>query len=141
MENDVQDAHQEYLRTGCGLALLEAIRRCGQYGVPIPRLIYDDYVAVLEKYKSGEARTLDDAFSVSRPESWNQTGARNMSRKVGYGVISVAGSVYQEVMRRPAGVAIDMELFEDIVNKLNLSISASTARKYWQELNKTKQGQ
>jgi hypothetical protein len=72
-ENDVNDVFDEYMLSGNGEKLLDAIRRCGQYGMPIPNLIHREFSDCLEKYVSGESRTLDDAFSVKRKKAGTRT--------------------------------------------------------------------
>ncbi len=131
-ENDVNDVFDEYMLSGNGEKLLDAIRRCGQYGMPIPNLIHREFSDCLEKYVSGESRTLDDAFSVKRKKGWNQNAQKLASKQIGAQKISRAGSVCLETLKRSkAGEAIDMELFESIAAKFG--ISGSTARKYWRE--------
>ena len=136
-ENDINEAFTEYMLTGNGAKLLETIRRCGQYGMPIAPPIYQEFLACLEKYSSGEARTLDEAFSVSRPKGWSQSAKKLASKQIGVEKISRAGSVILETQnRRLAGEAIDMELFDSIGTKFG--ISGSTARKYWREFSSKK---
>lgn len=131
-DEDIDSAFTEYRTTGNGLVLFETMRRCVQYGKPLPGDVWAAFMACLDKYNAGEARTLDEAFGVSRPKGWNQSAAKSRSRKTGAG-ISCAGAVYLAVIHRNLnGRAIDDELFEEIASEYH--ISASTARNFYREV-------
>lgn len=128
---DIDSAFDEYRKTGDGMVLFETMRRCVQYGKPFPDDVWAAFMAGVEKYHAGTARTLDEAFGVSRPKGWSKSAASSRSRKTKSGV-SVAGSVYRSVVGRPDGRAIDDELFAEIGSKHG--ISGSTARNMYREV-------
>ncbi len=70
--DDVREALFEYERTEDGLLLLEVFRRAAQYGIPVPPDAYLALNGVLDRYQSGECKTLDEAFNVKRPQNWKQ---------------------------------------------------------------------
>lgn len=134
-DKDIGDAICKFEQTQDGLWLLEAIRRSIQYGKPIQERVRTLFENALEKYRSSEARTLDEAFGVSRPKSWSQTSAKMKARKARNGYMTTAGAIYQSVViRRSQGRAVDEELFAEIGIEHN--VSWSTARKYYQEVKK-----
>ncbi|MEW6415962.1 MAG: hypothetical protein AB1482_11980 [Pseudomonadota bacterium] len=130
---DIDSAFDEYRKTGNGIVLFETMRRCYQYGKPIPVDVWGAFLSSIEKYHTGAARTLDEAFGVSRPKNWSQPAAQSRSRKTMAGV-SIAGSVYLAVVHRHLNDsrAIDNELFEE-VGALH-AVSASTARNMYREV-------
>ena len=126
-ERDVLEAFAKYQDTDSGIMLLEAVRRCGQYKITMPPLVYDALCTALQRYHTGEARSLDEAFRAKREKSWNQSGHLNAYRK--------AWKVFVETRRlHEAGHPIDMELHQIVGEQF--AISASTARKYWRQVSK-----
>lgn len=77
-DDDVQEAMDQYEedQAGNGLLLLEVFRRAAQYRVPVPTDAYLALNEVLERYHSGECKTLDEAFNVKRPPNWKQSAHR-----------------------------------------------------------------
>lgn len=140
---DIDSAFDEYRKTGDGMVLFETMRRCVQYGKPFPDDVWAAFMAAVERYHTGAARTLDEAFGVSRPKGWNQPAALSRSQKTELGV-SVAGAVYLAVVQRHlnASRAIDMELFDEVGEEYGLG--GSTARNMYREVKdllETDQGQ
>ncbi|HQT01145.1 MAG: hypothetical protein B7Y26_13490 [Hydrogenophilales bacterium 16-64-46] len=130
-DNDIEDAMTMFYQTKDGQWLLEAIRRSGQYGKPLCARVSEALNGILEKYRSGEARTLDEAFGVSRPGNWSQSAVRARSRKTATGM-SVAGAVWHSVISlHMQGRPIDEALFEEVGEKYG--VSWSTARNYYRE--------
>lgn len=131
LEQDVDAFFARYTETGDGLHLLWAIRACAQYKIPMPDCIRRALEDALNRYASGDAWTLDDAFAVSRPKGQHQSTEQFKKRRVNG--VSRAFGIYRRVMELHAqGRPIDEELFTLIA--LEFSISWSTARKYYQEV-------
>lgn len=132
-DRDIEYAMAEYDKAGDGVWLFEAIRRCGQYGKKLPERVREPFEDALERYRSGEARTLDEAFGVARPKSWPQSKARTMARKSHDGM-SLAGKVYLAVVirHRDQKKPIGEELFQEVAAEHN--ISWPTARNYYLEV-------
>lgn len=128
LDNDILTAVAKFFSTGDGTWLLEAIRRCAQYRKPIPDILRQPYDDALRRYNSGAARTLDEAFNVSRAKGWNQQKHRLMYRK--------GWAIYQEVLTaHDAKVPIDLELFESIGKRHH--VSGSTARNYYRDVKRS----
>lgn len=131
-DEDIEAAMLEFDKSHDGMWVFEAIRRCNQYGRLMPERVRKPFEEALERYKTAEARTLDEAFGVARPKSWSQSKARTMARKTGHG-ISVAGVIYRSIVgANLRGVAIDEELYAEVGSKHG--VSASTARNYYREI-------
>lgn len=123
-DEDILSVYEKYDASGNGLWLLESVRRCMQYGRPVPDLLRHDFEAALERYRAAEARTLDDAFHVSRPKSWSQTKARKLLQKDAVG-LSLAHRVYAEIMKRHAAKEpIDEGMFEVVGEMFGMKPSA-----------------
>lgn len=131
-DEDIEAAMLEFDKSNDGTWIFEAIRRCSQYGKIMPERVRKPFEDALERYKTADARTLDEAFGVARPKGWSQSAARSRSRKTGLG-ISVASAIYYLI----AGAslqkrAIDDELYEEVGAKYG--VSGATARNYYREV-------
>lgn len=80
-EREVLEALDDFELTGDGLHLLEALRRLCQYRIAAPVDLYLALKEVLERYHSGSASTLDEAFNVSRPRYRNGPAERSKRAK------------------------------------------------------------
>ena len=124
-EQDILDAVMQYHLSCDGSWLLEAIRRCGQYGKPIPRIVREPFDEALRRHRQGYARTLDEAFAAQRPKGWNQSGELNRLRH--------GSAIYYAVEElREAGRPLDEELFSDVAKSFPLSWS--TVRNIYREV-------
>ena len=130
--DDIEEAIREFERTQDGMMLFEAMRRCVQYGKPFPDRVWAPFMAAVERYKTADARTLDEAFGVTRAKNLSSPSAQAKARKARHG-ISTAGSIYLAVVHRNAkGRAIGEELFQEVAAEHQ--VSWSTARKYYREV-------
>lgn len=131
-DEDIEAAMLEFDKSHDGMWIFEAIRRCNQYGRLMPERVRNPFEDALDRYRTAEARTLDEAFGVARPKGWSQSAARSRSRKTGLG-ISTAAAIYHSIVgatRR--GRAIDDGLYEEVGSKHG--VSGSTARNYYREI-------
>lgn len=130
----VADAMLHFYREGDGNWLLEAVRLCEKFDVAMPPLVAEEFIRSLQRYRDWDVKTLDEAFSVSRPIKNQKQPAMNglLSRDVMAQTkpdkvwLAVKNRGYRATGKR---VAIDLELFEEIGRPL--AISASTARNYY----------
>lgn len=138
LELDVAAMFEKYEGTGNGIYLLQAIQACGLYRLPIPINIRRALGAVLDRYSSAEARTLDEAFGIKRPKGWNQSSEISKHRDIGSGY-SKAYAIWRAVKQsHEDGSPIDIGLFEGI--GADFAVSGSTARKYYREVEKALRG-
>lgn len=131
-DEDIEAAMLEFDKSNDGTWIFEAIRRCNQYGKIMPERVRKPFEDALERYKTADARTLDEAFGIARPKGWSQSAARSRSRKTGLG-ISVAAAIYYLI----AGAslrkrAIDDELYAEVGAKYG--VSGATARNFYREV-------
>ena len=125
---DIYLAMVQFHETKDGMWLLEAIRACAQYGEPIPAYVREPYELALQRYASGEARYLEDAFGVSR-KGKSLPAHQNKQRH--------ARAIWLEVRRLHdggRGMAIGETLFQDIADRR--AMSWSTVRNYYREYKK-----
>jgi len=133
--DDVRQDYQDYEDTDDGLLLLKVFYRAAQYGIPAP---YDACLAlkqILDRYDSGECRTLDEAFNVARPPHWKQPPIMEKNR-VGFGpggAFTKAGWLWHraESLRRE-GMSIGGDLFAILAEEFN--VSESRARDWYYEV-------
>ena len=124
-ERDILEALAQYHLSGDGAWLLEAVRRCGQYGKPIPRIVREPFDAALLRHVKGEVRTLDEAFSAQRPKSRNRPAELNHNR-YGWKIFLTVQHLREE------GRALDEELFTDVAK--SFPFSWSTVRNIYREV-------
>lgn len=113
MKDDSQllDQYEAEFAAGDGRALINAISLCLNRGLDPPKWLVTGFNAVCIRYSSGEARTLDEAFKVSRPPNWRQKRARKDV---------LVNIMWQLVVRHHnAGTPIGRDLFEAVAEELN----------------------
>jgi hypothetical protein len=123
---DIYLSMVQFHKTKDGMWLFEAIRACAQYGEPIPAYVREHFDNALQRYATGEAWSLDDAFQVSRPKNKKQPAHQNKQR--------YAQAIWLEVRRLHnggKGMPIDESLFQDIAKRHVLSWSS--IRNYYRE--------
>jgi len=82
---DIQEC--EYLfYQGDKLMLFEAVRRCAQYGIPMPDWIKIELGSGLSRYYKHEVKNFGDAFGISRGRGYHQNAKkRNQKRRLVFG--------------------------------------------------------
>jgi hypothetical protein len=122
LESDASDAEilkyfKEQYDNGDRAALLDAAAFCLDSGTAAPKWVRGKFtVAWLIKWKWGIARTLDEAFGISRPANWRQKRVRKDA---------FDGVLWREVIRlhREGGKPIGRDLFEQVAEEINQEAS------------------
>lgn len=116
------DSLREEVQGGNREALVEAVLSAASSGDPWPEWVRDEIAAAMLRYRDHYARTLDEAFAISRPSGYRQQAR---IKRLHHGLL-VALDVHMLVQ---AGACVDDALFEAVgaVNK----IGKTTASKYY----------
>lgn len=122
-ERDIHEAMIQFHLSHDGGWLLEAIRRCAQYGKLIPIFVKEPYAEALRRYRNAEVRTLDEAFGVSREGSFP---AEQFRKRYGFEIFSAVEKLHSE------GAPISEELFTKVAT--DFPCSWSTVRNIYREL-------
>ncbi|HRQ66396.1 MAG TPA: hypothetical protein PKZ76_16290 [Xanthomonadaceae bacterium] len=148
-EEDVHEAFECFEETDDGLLLLEVFRRAAQYGIPAPTGAYLALKEILERYHSGECRTLDEAFNVTRPSNWKQSAHRrkrsflrwqhsDLKYKLPPGV-SMIGRLWLRAKDMQAeGMPTDAALWEALAAEFH--VSASRAKEWFYQVENCRKG-
>lgn len=141
--DDVHEALVGYEETDDGLLLLEVFRRAAQYGIPAPPGAYLALTEILERYHSGECRTLDEAFNVKRPPNWKQSAHREkravirwrfpeLKYKYPPGVSKIGRLWLRAKDMQAEGMPTDAALWEALAGEFH--VSASRAKEWFYEV-------
>jgi hypothetical protein len=131
---DINDLEVNYFR-GDKWLLLEAVRRCGQYGIAWPCWVREAYEAALVRYQDGKARTLDEAFGIERKKGQRMHALATRTRK-DYTLISLQTRLYDfvEECRKTGAILSEEGAFADAAEKFQ--ISPALVRTIYREVQK-----
>lgn len=106
------EAYRLAFESGDRDALLDALAFCINTDLNPPRWVVTEFTAAWwVRYDSGQARTLDEAFGISRPKKWTQKRARKDW---------LTHIVWQRVIdHRKRGESIARDLFDQVAHELS----------------------
>ncbi len=143
--DDVREAFFGYEETGDGLLLLEVFRRAAQYGIPAPPGAYLALKETIERYHSGECKTLDEAFNVKRPPNWKQSAHREKRSFLRWqhskrppGVSKIGRLWLRAKDMQAEGMPTDAALWEALADEFH--VSASRAKEWFYEVESRRKG-
>jgi hypothetical protein len=111
--SDWLDALRQRFEAGDKNALIQAIRRCFQFGVVAPEWVVDAFFRGTNRWYQMDVKSLDEALGVAWPKGRSLAAARKRRR--------LQFAVLNEVNRaKSKGRAVDGELFEQIGRRLGL---------------------
>lgn len=130
---DVLDSlMNEYWRSGDGLVLLEVFLEAARFGTPVPILASEELQAKLERYRSAECRTLDEALGVQRPKSWPQPAEKGKREKDRFGMSKIGRLWHRAHALSASGMPFDEGMWEALAGEFD--ISPSRARDWYYEV-------
>lgn len=121
----------EYWRSGDGLVLLQIFLDAARYGRPAPSLAIDALREKLERYRSAECRTLDEALGVQRPKSWKLPAEKGKREKDHFGISKIGRLFLRAQALRATGMPVDEGLWEALADEF--AVSPSRARDWYYE--------
>jgi hypothetical protein len=122
-EADLEEVAKKFY-SGERYMLFEAIRRCGQYGIPMPDWIRQEFEAGLRRYNSGGVREFGEAFGIVREKGANLSAIQTRY-KLGW-------DVYQVIEAEKAGGATLAGAFAIAAQRFPMS--EGTARSIYYEV-------
>lgn len=131
---DVAALMHDYLEgsnPGEGLLLLEVFRLAARYGVPAPYDALVELESILERYRTGECRTLDEAFDVRRPGNWKQP-AQVAKSKTCNGMSNISVLWYRAKALQRGGMGTGDELWHALGDEFH--VSPSRAKNWYYEI-------
>lgn len=127
----VPQSHDEYMahyqghfQRGDHAALLSAVSYCLFTGHPAPEWVRVAWIERLDKWRTLEVRTLDEAFQVRHQKN------KKLSKEKKF--LEIAGAIFERICQAyEIHQAIDDDTFEAIGREFN--ISAGTVKNYYRE--------
>lgn len=131
-EKDIEECQKAFY-SGDKIMLLEAIRRCAQYKIPMPYWVRIEFEKAYFLYVKAGVKELGDAFGLAR-EKGTHINAENKR-------IAKAFKVWKRMreLHDNNNQSIDEAMYEQVGGEF--SIGASTARDYYRDVEKSIKGQ
>lgn len=124
IEEELSEFQTAYTE-GNRIILFEAIRACGQYGIPLPDWVRQELQRGLDRYRSAESWEFGEAFGIVRPKGKWQSAEREKRAK--------AWPVFCAVIEaEKRGKGRGQSLYAAIGEEFG--ISASTVHNYYTEV-------
>lgn len=105
--NTVLDNYRLKFESGDKSALLEAVGHCAAYKIILPDWVAWHYTHSFSRWHELEVRTLDEAFEMKRPKSFNIAKERRIQTKS----FDIA---FKVIEKRKTGIAFDNGLADEI---------------------------
>lgn len=115
-------AYLEGAESGSGLLLLEVFLAAARFGVPAPYDAFMELNDALERYRTGECRSLDEALAVHRPSNWKQPAQQAKARKIN-GMSQISWLWHRGQSLKRQGMGVGQELWQVLGEEFNLSPS------------------
>jgi hypothetical protein len=107
------DELRQRFEAGDKNALIQAIRRCFDFGVIAPQWVVDAFFRATNTWYQMDAKSLDEALGVAWPKGKSIAAAKKR-RRLQFAVLNAVNRAKSE------GRAVDGELFEQIGRRLGL---------------------